>query len=344
MVVDPVGDGRSSSPWSCCSPGAAHRSRTSGGWRDDFRPVRRPRSAGDRPQPDPRSRHRSSSSRPSSASSCWRLYVTRPVLRREVGRLHLHARLGADRPRHARARSRRSRWPASGRSSSASSWRSAGCRTTPGSGCRSTAIIEVLRAVPVLVFMFLLYYGLPVHRRQDAAVLGGRHRARRLQRLGARRGASAPGVESLPRGQSEAGLRDRTAQVRGHAARAAAAGDPRHAARHHRPAGRHAEGHRARLHHHLPRAAVLRALPRLATQRSDSPIVPADDRRSASIYIALCLILSLHRQPGREAHCAARRRSPRTPASVSDGDGTDTELIVDAGRGRQLERGQEPRV
>ncbi|MDN3495617.1 amino acid ABC transporter permease [Planococcus sp. APC 4015] len=67
-----------------------------------------------------------------------------------------------------------------------------------------TAIVEVLRAVPVLIFMFLLYYGLPVLGIRmepywavvialiayNGSVLAEVIRA---------------GVESLPRGQSEAG-------------------------------------------------------------------------------------------------------------------------------------------
>ncbi|GAA1843518.1 amino acid ABC transporter permease [Microbacterium koreense] len=67
-----------------------------------------------------------------------------------------------------------------------------------------TAIVEVLRAIPVLIFMFLLYYGLPVLGvRMDpywAVVIA----------LIAYNGSVLAeviraGVESLPRGQSEAG-------------------------------------------------------------------------------------------------------------------------------------------
>lgn len=67
-----------------------------------------------------------------------------------------------------------------------------------------TAIVEVLRAVPVLIFMFLLYYGLPV--------LGIRMESywAVVIALIAYNGSVLAeviraGVESLPRGQSEAG-------------------------------------------------------------------------------------------------------------------------------------------
>lgn len=67
-----------------------------------------------------------------------------------------------------------------------------------------TAIVEVLRAIPVLIFMFLLYYGLPV--------LGIRMESywAVVIALIAYNGSVLAeviraGVESLPRGQSEAG-------------------------------------------------------------------------------------------------------------------------------------------
>ena len=76
-----------------------------------------------------------------------------------------------------------------------------------------TAIVEFLRAVPVLIFMFLLYYGLPVIGVKMAPVLGGRHRARALQRIGARRGH--PGGRRVPAARAEGGrVRDRAPQVR----------------------------------------------------------------------------------------------------------------------------------
>ena len=77
-----------------------------------------------------------------------------------------------------------------------------------------------------------------------------------------RAGGDLPGRHPLGRPRpARGGVRDRAAQVAGHAAGAAAPGGPADAAGAHRPARRAAEGQLARLHHRVLRAAPAGAQP-----------------------------------------------------------------------------------
>ena len=72
--------------------------------------------------------------------------------------------------------------------------RPGGSPTTAGSAVRSTAVVEFFRAVPLLILIFILYFGLPQGLGiVDLGVLGAGHRPDALQRLGARRGLPGRG-------------------------------------------------------------------------------------------------------------------------------------------------------
>ena len=273
------------------------------------RPLRRPRSARDRPQPHPRGRHGPRRPRDRSGSSLWRFCGHRAVHRREVVRLHLHAR--------------------SGSSSALATLRTLAAFAVAAVGALILGFVLAIGRLSdhawVRVPVTRRHRGLPRHpgaglhdpavlrppgdRHQDAAVLGRRDRAHRLQRLGARRGHPR-GRRVAPARSARSGLRDRPAQERRDAPDPAAAGDPRHDARHHRPARRHAEGHRARLHHHLPRAAVLRAAPRLA-RAARLAAHPRGARRRRDLHRAVSRRCRTSRTRSRSA-CGARRRSSRS--------------------------------
>ena len=145
----------------------------------------------------------------------WRFCGDRPVLGREVVRLHLHPHLGAVRardPAHPRRVRRRGGRRARARLRPGDR-APVGSRLDPDPGHldhrglprRSGAGLHdpaVLRAAG--------------DRHQDDVVLGGRHRPGRLQRLGARRGRPRRRRVAAAR-PGRSGLRDRPAQGRRHA-------------------------------------------------------------------------------------------------------------------------------
>lgn len=189
----------------------------------------------------------------------------------------------------------------------------------------STWLVEFLRAVPVLVFMFLLYYGLPVIGIRlgtfwsvvialivyNGSVLAEVIRA---------------GVESLPRGQKEAafaiGLRKSGAMRLVLLPQAIRAMMPVIIAQLVVTLKDTALGYIITYEELLFYARYI------GTQSTlGSPIIPAT-MIVAAIYIVLCLILS-----GVAKYVEIRtRRSPKVraiaPPAAGRGDGTDTELIV----------------
>ncbi|GAB3600790.1 amino acid ABC transporter permease [Microbacterium tumbae] len=190
----------------------------------------------------------------------------------------------------------------------------------------TTVVVEFLRAVPVLVFMFLLYYGLPVLGIRlgtfwsvvialiayNGSVLAEVIRA---------------GVESLPRGQKEAafaiGLRKSGAMRLVLLPQAIRAMMPVIIAQLVVTLKDTALGYIITYEELLFYARYI------GTQSTlGSPIIPATII-VAAIYISLCLILSL------VANLVEKRtrRSPKVVAAAADAaavmhDGTDTELIV----------------
>lgn len=184
-----------------------------------------------------------------------------------------------------------------------------------------TAVIEFLRAVPVLIFMFLLYYGFPVLGiRMDpywAVVIA----------LIAYNGSVLAeviraGVESLPSGQKEAGyaigLRKAGVMRLVLLPQAIRAMMPVIIAQLVVTLKDTALGFIITYPELLFYARYLGSQATL-----DSPIVPATIVVGA-IYIALCLLLSLIANQVEKR----TRRSPRVTADPRQKDGTDTELIA----------------
>ena len=162
LVVDPVGDGRLRRPRAAARRGCSGRSRTSGGSRDELRPVRRPR---------PRAIAATGSSgsstvlvvaRASLGFVVWRFIDTGQFTAEKwyaftFTRVWVQIGLGdAAHPRGLRRRRRRSAHPR------LRARHRPAVRPRLDAACRSRRVIEFFRAVPVLVFMLLLYYGLPV--------------------------------------------------------------------------------------------------------------------------------------------------------------------------------------
>ncbi|MGC5169524.1 amino acid ABC transporter permease [Microbacterium sp. DT81.1] len=184
-----------------------------------------------------------------------------------------------------------------------------------------TAIVEFLRAVPVLIFMFLLYYGLPVIGVKMApywavvialVLYNGSVLAEVIR----------AGVESLPRGQKEAGyaigLRKSGVMRLVLLPQAIRAMLPVIIAQLVVTLKDTALGFIITYPELLFYARYLGSQSQL-----DSPIVPATIV-IGSIYIGLCLILSLiANQVERRT-----RRSPKVPRDPRQKDGTDTQLII----------------
>ena len=172
-----------------------------------------------------------------------------------MGPVHLRDDLGTD-PRCPRQDARRvwRRGRAQPRTRVRARHREA-LRTRLGA-CSRRRVTELFRAMPVLIMMMLLYYGLPsVGIKMDpywAVVIA----PRRLQRFGARRG-TARRHRIAAKGAEGGRLRNRAAQERRDAAHPVAAGSPRHAPSDHLAARGDDERHRARLYHYLPELLYL---------------------------------------------------------------------------------------
>jgi glutamate transport system permease protein len=184
-----------------------------------------------------------------------------------------------------------------------------------------TAIVEFLRAVPVLIFMFLLYYGLPVLGVKMApywavvialVLYNGSVLAEVIR----------AGVESLPRGQKEAGyaigLRKSGVMRLVLLPQAIRAMLPVIIAQLVVTLKDTALGFIITYPELLFYARYLGSQSQL-----DSPIVPATIV-IGSIYIGLCLILSLIANQVEKR----MRRSPKVTRDPRQKDGTDTQLIV----------------
>ena len=118
----------------------------------------------------------------------------------------------------------------------------------------SAVVVEFCRAVPVLLMMIFFWRGFAFPRHRQLVVLGRGAGARAVQRVGGGRAGAfrrRQPAERPARGVAGVGSdRDPVADAdRG------AAGRVRHAARRGDPAGRRAQGHRARLDHHVHRSA-----------------------------------------------------------------------------------------
>jgi glutamate transport system permease protein len=184
-----------------------------------------------------------------------------------------------------------------------------------------TAIVEFLRAVPVLIFMFLLYYGLPVLGVKMApywavvialVLYNGSVLAEVIR----------AGVESLPRGQKEAGyaigLRKSGVMRLVLLPQAIRAMLPVIIAQLVVTLKDTALGFIITYPELLFYARYLGSQSQL-----DSPIVPATIV-IGSIYIGLCLILSLIANQVEKR----MRRSPKVTRDPRQKDGTDTQLLI----------------
>jgi glutamate transport system permease protein len=198
-----------------------------------------------------------------------------------------------------------------------------------------TAIVEFLRAVPVLIFMFLLYYGLPVIGVKMApywavvialVLYNGSVLAEVIR----------AGVESLPRGQKEAGyaigLRKSGVMRLVLLPQAIRAMLPVIIAQLVVTLKDTALGFIITYPELLFYARYLGSQSTL-----DSPIVPATIV-IGSIYIGLCLILSLIANQVEKR----TRRSPKVTRDPRQKSGTDTQLIVAQIEDGTLDSGKAP--
>ena len=137
----------------------------------------------------------------------------------------------------------------------ACSWPSAGSPTTRGCGPRHRRTSSSSAAIPLLVVIFALFFVLPTFGVRAERLQRARPAAWSLYNSAVLAEIFRAGILSVDRGQREAAFGARHAQVAGHDPDAAAAGRPPDAAGADRPARRAAQGHLARLHHRLLRAA-----------------------------------------------------------------------------------------
>ena len=196
----------------------------------------------------------------------------------------------------------------------------AGSATTWILRAPATVVVELFRAIPLLILIFFIYYGPPYGSSRQ--VLAAGHRPDPLQRLGA--GRDLPGRHQRRAPRPDRGrVRARPAQVQVHALDPAAAGVPLDAAGDRQPARGAAQGHRARLHHHLPGAALRRQADRRpagvrAAVRADATW---SSQRSTSPSAACCRS-SRGGCSGGWGGCRVpppRSSLPRTPARTPPG-------------------------